>query len=95
MILTWDSAMDATSAAVRIVLLDYKKAFDLIGHNILAGKKIYSNRLQRVKLSNDCFSEWGSVQSGVPQGTKLAPWLFLMINNFKQSQGNLWRLRRR
>lgn len=91
MILTWASATDATGAAVRIVLSDYKKAFDLIGHNILASKKIYSNRLQRVKLSNDCFSEWGSVQSGVPQGTKLAPWLFLMINNLKQSQGNLWK----
>jgi hypothetical protein len=30
-----------------------------------------SNRFQRVKLSNDCFSEWGAVPSGVPQGTKL------------------------
>ena len=35
---TWASATDGTGAAVRIVLLDYRKAFDLIDHRILVDK---------------------------------------------------------
>ena len=36
-------------------------------------------RKQRVKLAQDCHSEWRSVPSGVPQRTKRGPWLFLVI----------------
>ena len=32
-----------------------------------------SDRFQRTKLVDDCFSEWGLVPSGVPQGMKLGP----------------------
>ena len=36
---------------------------------------------QRVKLSLKCFSEWGPVPAGVPQGIKLGSWLFLLMIN--------------
>ena len=38
-----------------------------------------TNRQQRTKLAEGCVSEWGMVPSGVPQGTKLGPWLFVII----------------
>ena len=40
-----------------------------------------TNRQQRVKLFYDCFSERAGVSPGVPQGTKLGPWLFILIVN--------------
>ena len=38
MVHNWSQATDATGAAVRVVLFDYRKAFDLIDHNLLARK---------------------------------------------------------
>ena len=96
MLHTWYQTTDGNSSTVRVVLFDFKKAFDLIDHGILLEKlknfdmpewvrlwieDFLTDRHQRVKLSQDCFSEWGRVPAGVPQGTKLGPWLFVVMTS--------------
>ena len=92
MIHNWAKETDGLSNDVRIFVLDYKKAFDLIDHSLIKLSDydinpyiinwigdFLSNRFQRVKLAEDCFSEWQSLPAGVPQGTKLGPWLFIAM----------------
>ena len=85
----WFEATDGTGAHVRAALLDYKKAFDLVDHNLLIAK-LYSlgvkpaivnwvadflrDGYQRVKLNYDCFSDSKPVPAGIPQGTRIGPW---------------------
>ena len=81
----WLRATDGTGASVRTALLDFRKAFDLMNHNILVGKlhilggkptaikwiiDLLKDRKQRVKL-NGVYSDWLNVPAGVPQGTRL------------------------
>ena len=39
-------------------------------------------RFQRVKISSECYSSFMPISAGIPQWTKIGPWLFLtMIND--------------
>ena len=91
-----NASTDGNGATTRVVLFDYKKAFDLIDHRLLLNKlamydipqwvlewitDFLTHRKQRVKLSQGCCSEWDLVPDGVPQGTKLGPWLFVIMVN--------------
>ena len=96
MLHNWSKKTDGNGTSVRAILFDFKKAFDLIDHRILVEKlcrlnlptiiinwiiDFLSNRSQRIKLSEGCYSEWGSLPSRVLQGTKLGRWLFLVLIN--------------
>ena len=91
MLQDWSKGTDGNSAAIRPVLCYYRKAFDLIDRGILIRKlcmidvpnsivnwiiDFLSNRSQRIKLGGGYVSEWESVLSGVPQGTKSGPCFF-------------------
>ena len=94
MIDLWITAIDS-GKMVGVVLVDFKKAFDLVDHQILIDKlEIYgikgeaiswfntylTNRKQQVAINN-CKSDFKQISYGVPQGSILGPLLFLLIIN--------------
>ena len=95
---SWLLNLDTGKNIVRILLIDFSKAFDLVDHNILMQKIsglgtpeflkswLYSflcGRQQRVKIGGTT-SKWVSINAGVPQGTLLGPSTFLLhINDLK------------
>jgi hypothetical protein len=96
----WHLNLDkgGTGSIIRVVLLDFSKAFDLVDHNIILQKfkdagippillkwiaVFLQERKQRVKVEKT-YSSWSSPNAGVPQGTLLGPVTFLAhINDLK------------
>ncbi len=95
---SWSKASDNPSTQIRILFLDYRKAFDLIDHNILMAKLMsyglslvllcwvhafLADRKQRIKVSQ-VTSKWVTLNGGVPHGTKLESLLFItQINDLE------------
>ena len=80
MVYSWTKYTDGTGSTVRVVLFDYRKAFDLIDHTLLVRKLLtldipygiicwvidfLKNRQQRVKAERECMSEWRNTPAGV------------------------------
>ena len=106
MIHTWLGNLESSEKHLRLCFLDFAKAFDRIGHNLLISKLLglgvrssllpwiisfLTNHRHRGKLGGGEISNWLPVKAGVP---KLGPILFLaMINDLdvKTRTMDIWK----
>ena len=95
MIHKWSAATDKPDTFVRVLFIDYRKAFDLINHDLLITKLVETglsthivrsmaaflrNRQQEVRIG-EAVSAPGYPNGGVPQGTLSGPKNFLVHIN--------------
>jgi hypothetical protein len=95
----WLKSLDEGAKSVRVISIDFSKAFDSVPHDILFNKitekipinpyvinwmvDFLNNRRQRVKVDG-VTSEFLDINRGVPQGTVLGPIMFtIMVNDIK------------
>ena len=100
---TWYAALDADKL-VRVLFIDYAKAFDHVDHSTILSKmatmgipdfiihwmfSFLADRQQRVKIGN-YLSQWVKLNGGMPQGTWLGLYIFLiLINDLKSTEVQL------
>ena len=88
----WHKALD-DGHSVRVLFVDYAKAFDHVDHSTVIEKvrrfgvpelivrwltSFLSERQQRVKVS-DQLSDWITLRGGMPQGSWLGPLIFVIL----------------
>jgi len=82
-----------SGGSVRTVFIDFRKAFDMVNHNVLFDKLMkydipncllswlgsyLASRQQRVRV-NQCLSSWRPLMGGMPHGSWLGPLSFLVL----------------
>ena len=92
----WLETTDGTRSMVRLALLDYRKAFDLVDQYLLIGKlfslgmkpsvvnwiaDLLRGRFQRVKICSEFYSGFMPISAGIQKGIKIGRWLFLTMIN--------------
>ena len=94
----WNKALDLSQRVIRIVFLDFRKAFYLIDHNVLLDNcckigvrpgligwlgSYLSKRMQVTRFGNE-LSTSCMINGGVPQGSRIGPIAFVVhINGLK------------